>query len=227
MPILKLENVSKSYITNQYNINAVNNVTLSFYKKEAVAVVGPSGSGKSTLLNLIGLIMNPDSGNILIDEKIVSGISDYRRSVFRNKNFGYIAQDFALIADETVYNNIKIPLIYNKEIKQNEYRDRIEEAATSLGIQDKLYKKVAKLSGGERQRVSISRAIVCDQPIILADEPTGSLDTRNKEIVMDIFLRLCEEKSKSIIIVTHDFSIAERCNRIIRMKDGEVYSREI
>jgi putative ABC transport system ATP-binding protein len=171
---------------------------------------------------MMGLIINPDSGSIMVEGKVTNGTSDDRRSALRNKKFGYIAQDFALINDDTVYNNIRLPLIYNKEIKHQEHRRRIEEAALCLGISDKLHRKAAKLSGGERQRVSIARAIVCDQPIILADEPTGALDTTNKGIVMDIFMNLCKEKSKTLIIVTHDFSIAERCNRVIQMINGKV-----
>lgn len=131
---------------------------------------------------------------------------------------------FALLDDETVYRNIQLPLLYNKEFPRKEYKQRIHAAAESLGIADKLKRKAARLSGGERQRVAIARAIVCDQPIILADEPTGSLDAANKENVMDILVGLCREKGKTLVVVTHDLSVAEKCDRIIQMQNGEIVS---
>ena len=139
---------------------------------------------------------------------------------FRNASFGYIVQDFALLDDETVYHNIIIPLLYNKHIKRRENKTRIWDIAQKLDISDKLNRKAGRLSGGERQRVAIARAIVCDQPIILADEPTGSLDSANKTKVMDILMQLCKENGKALIIVTHDLSIAERCDRIFQMIGG-------
>ena len=149
-------------------------------------------------------------------------MSDRRCSAFRNASFGYIVQDFALLDDETVYHNIRIPLLYNRQIRRREHKPRIREIAQKLDISDKLNRKAGKLSGGERQRVAIARAIVCDQPIILADEPTGSLDAVNKANVMDILMRLCKESGKTLIIVTHDPSIAERCDRIVQMTDGRI-----
>ncbi len=222
MPQITVNDICKSYHTNHYTVHAVDHVTLTFSGSEAVAIVGPSGSGKSTLLNMIGLILQPDSGSIRIDEQEAVKLSDSSKSALRNEMFGYIVQDFALLDDETVYSNIRIPLLYNKRIKSREYKRCIHAAAEALGISDKLHRKAAKLSGGERQRVAIARSIVCDQPIILADEPTGSLDAANKEKVMSILMKLCREKNKTLIIVTHDRSVAEQCDRIIQMKDGKV-----
>lgn len=220
MPTITVENISKSYSTNQYTVKAADNISLSISDNETVAIVGPSGSGKSTLLNIMGLILQPDSGSVKIDEQNVTQLEDGKKSALRNSIFGYVVQDFALIDDETVYSNIRIPLMYNKSIKQKDHKRRIQEAAESLGISDKLHRRAAKLSGGERQRVAIARAIVCDQPIILADEPTGALDAANKENVMDILMRLHKERNKTIIIVTHDMTVAERCDRVIQMKNG-------
>ena len=199
MPGITVTQACKSYETSHYTVKAVNHANLSVESGEAVAIVGPSGSGKSTLLNIIGLILKPDSGSVAVDGEEVLNMGDRRCSAFRNASFGYIAQDFALLDDETVYHNIRIPLLYNR-----------------------LNRKAGKLSGGERQRVAIARAIVCDQPIILADEPTGSLDAANKSNVMDILMRLCKESGKTLIIVTHDPSIAERCDRIVQMADGRI-----
>lgn len=222
MPGITVTQACKSYETSHYTVKAVNHANLSVESGEAVAIVGPSGSGKSTLLNIIGLILKPDSGSVAVDGEEVLNMGDRRCSAFRNASFGYIAQDFALLDDETVYHNIRIPLLYNRQIKRREHKPRIREIAQKLDISDKLNRKAGKLSGGERQRVAIARAIVCDQPIILADEPTGSLDAANKSNVMDILMRLCKESGKTLIIVTHDPSIAERCDRIVQMADGRI-----
>lgn len=222
MPAIEVKNISKSYITNHYTVHAVDHVDFSVSGNEAVAIVGPSGSGKSTLLNMMGLILKPDEGSIVIDGEDVTNIDDGRKSALRNHMFGYIVQDFALLDDESVYSNIRLPLIYNKIIKKSEHKRRIHAAAESLGISDKLRRRASKLSGGERQRVAIARAIVCDQPIIIADEPTGSLDAANKDNVMSILMKLCKEQNKMLIIVTHDMSVAEQCDRVVTMKDGKI-----
>lgn len=222
MPGITVTQACKSYETSHYTVKAVNHANLSVESGEAVAIVGPSGSGKSTLLNIIGLILKPDSGSVAVGGEEVLSMNDRRCSAFRNASFGYIVQDFALLDDETVYHNIRIPLLYNRQIKRREHKPRIREIAQKLDISDKLNRKAGKLSGGERQRVAIARAIVCDQPIILADEPTGSLDAANKSNVMDILMRLCKESGKTLIIVTHDPSIAERCDRIVQMTDGHI-----
>ena len=201
MPGITVTQACKSYETSHYTVKAVNHANLSVESGEAVAIVGPSGSGA-------------------VGGEEVLNMSDRRCSAFRNASFGYIVQDFALLDDETVYHNIRIPLLYNRQIKRREHKPRIREIAQKLDISDKLNRKAGKLSGGERQRVAIARAIVCDQPIILADEPTGSLDAANKANVMDILMRLCKESGKTLIIVTHDPSIAERCDRIVQMADG-------
>ena len=222
MPGITVTQACKSYETSHYTVKAVNHANLSVESGEAVAIVGPSGSGKSTLLNIIGLILKPDSGSVAVGGEEFLSMNDRRCSAFRNASFGYIVQDFALLDDETVYHNIRIPLLYNRQIKRREHKPRIREIAQKLDISDKLNRKAGKLSGGERQRVAIARAIVCDQPIILADEPTGSLDAANKSNVMDILMRLCKESGKTLIIVTHDPSIAERCDRLVQMADGRI-----
>ncbi len=222
MSSIILDKVSKSYKTNDYVIKAIDEIDLSVNVGEIMAIVGPSGSGKSTLLNIMGLIIPLDSGKILIDGEDVSGYSDNKLCLLRNSLFGYIFQEFALVEDESVYENIRIPLLYSKKYMRKEYKYRISFAAQQLDIQDKLFRKVEQLSGGEKQKVAIARAIVCDQPFILADEPTSSLDATNRELILDILIRLCKKEGKTVIIATHDKEIAERCDRVINLKDGKI-----
>ena len=164
----------------------------------------------------------PDKGTVLLNGEDVTNLSDAKCCALRNQTFGYVVQDFALIEDETVYNNIRLPLLYNKSIPRSEWKKRITEAAKALGIEDKLNRPVVKLSGGERQRVAIARAIVCGQPILLADEPTGSLDAENKALVMDLMLKLVEERGMTLLVVTHDQEVAERCQRVVKLVGGRV-----
>ena len=222
MSSIILDKVSKSYKTNDYVIKAIDEIDLSVNVGEIMAIVGPSGSGKSTLLNIMGLIIPLDSGKILIDGEDVSCYSDNKLCLLRNSLFGYIFQEFALVEDESVYENIRIPLLYSKKYMRKEYKYRISFAAQQLDIQDKLFRKVEQLSGGEKQKVAIARAIVCDQPFILADEPTSSLDATNRELILDILIRLCKKEGKTVIIATHDKEIAERCDRVINLKDGKI-----
>ena len=222
MSLLELQNVSKSYKTSDYTVRAVRKVSLSIEKGETVAFVGPSGSGKSTLLNIAGLVILPDKGKVLLNGEDVTNLSDAKCCALRNQTFGYVVQDFALIEDETVYNNIRLPLLYNKSVPRSEWKKRIMEAAKSLGIENKLNRPVVKLSGGERQRVAIARAIVCGQPILMADEPTGSLDAENKALVMDLMLKLVEERGMTLLVVTHDQEVADRCQRVVKLVGGRV-----
>ena len=159
MPGITVTQACKSYETSHYTVKAVNHANLSVESGEAVAIVGPSGSGKSTLLNIIGLILKPDSGSVAVGGEEVLSMNDRRCSAFRNASFGYIVQDFALLDDETVYHNIRIPLLYNRQIKRREHKPRIREIAQKLDISDKLNRKAGKLSGGERQRVAIARSL--------------------------------------------------------------------
>ena len=222
MSLLELQNVSKSYKTNDYTVHAVRRVSLSIERGVTVAFVGPSGSGKSTLLNIAGLVILPDKGKVLLNGEDVTNLSDAKCCALRNKTFGYVVQDFALIEDETVYHNIRLPLLYNKSIPRSEWKKRITEAAKALGIEDKLNRPVVKLSGGERQRVAIARSIVCGQPILLADEPTGSLDAENKALVMDLMLKLVKERGMTLVVVTHDREVADRCRRVVKLAGGRV-----
>ena len=220
MPGITVTQACKSYETSHYTVKAVNHANLSVESGEAVAIVGPSGSGKSTLLNIIGLILKPDSGSVAVGGEEVLNMNDRRCSAFRNASFGYIVQDFALLDDETVYHNIRIPLLYNRQIRRREHKPRIREIAQKLDISDKLNRKAGKLSGGERQRVAIARAMVNEPALILADEPTGALDSQTSRVVMDLFHEMHEKYHKTIVLITHNPALAEECQRVLTLRDG-------
>lgn len=221
MALIKLRDVSKAFGSGAETVRAVDGVSLSLGAGESVAIVGPSGSGKSTLLSMMGLIMPPDSGTVLVCGKNAGAWKDAELCRFRNRKFGYVFQDFALLGDETVYENIRLPLVYSREVPRREHRARVEEAAERLGIADKLRARASKLSGGQQQRVALARALVCDQPIVLADEPTGQLDAENRENVARVLLGLAAE-GRLVVVVTHDLEVAGRCDRVVRMHDGRL-----
>ena len=218
---IMLDKVSKSYQTNNYVVKAVNQADFAADKGTSVAIIGPSGSGKSTLLNMMGLIIYPDFGRILINGEDVTNLPDTALCHFRNSYFGYVVQDFALIERESVFNNIRIPLLYNKKIKRGEHKERIHRAAESLLIQDKLHRKVEQLSGGERQRVAIARALITKPAIILADEPTGNLDSKTSQDVLELIQSTSRKFEQSVVMITHNEHIADLAERIVRIEDGK------
>lgn len=222
MSLLELRHISKSFAGNNYKVNAVKDFSMTLEQGETAAIIGPSGSGKSTVLNIAGLVLQPDSGEVLLNGTEVGALNDARRCALRNANYGFVTQDYALLEDDTVYNNIRLPLLYHKTIPRNEHKDRVIRASRTLGVEDKLRRSVSRLSGGERQRVSIARALVSDQPLLLADEPTGSLDQNNKEMVLEHLFKLVSEKGLALLIVTHDLSIAEMCDKVIRLVSGSI-----
>lgn len=219
MALIKLENIKKEFGNNDNKVEALKGIDLEINRGELIAIIGASGSGKSTLLNIIGLLDKATGGKYFYDEKDITSFTDKELGQLRNKAFGFVVQNFALIKEFTVYENVEIPLTYNKNIKKREYKDRIENILMKLGIIDKINKKPSELSGGQCQRVAIARALINDADIILADEPTGALDKKNGMDVINEFLKLNQE-GKTVIMVTHDESIADKCNKIIRIEDG-------
>lgn len=218
MSLIKLKNINKIYGIKECSVTALNDINLEINKGDLVAIVGPSGSGKSTLLNIIGTIDKPSTGEYYINDENTSDFSDKQLALIRNKEIGFIVQHFALINDYTVYENIEIPLNYGK-VKNKKIK--IQSMVEKLGIKEKLNKTPKELSGGQCQRVAIARALVNDTQIILADEPTGALDSKTGQEVIDIFKKLNKE-GKTIIIVTHDTRIASQCNKVIEMSDGKI-----
>ncbi len=219
--MINLENVSKIYNPKKRNrFTALQDVSLEISEGELTAIVGRSGSGKSTLLHIIGMLDSFTSGKYLFDGTNISGFSEARRTKLRAKYMGFVKQDFALIDDYTAVDNVMLPL-YPINVKNR--KERALGAIEKLGISQLADKRVLELSGGEKQRVAIARAIANAPKLILADEPTGALDTKTSAEIMDVFKKLNSE-GKTVIIVTHDPGIAKQCDRIIEISDGKIVS---
>lgn len=224
--LIKTENVKKEYMSGKKKNLVLKGVNLEINAGEKIAIVGPSGSGKTTLLNIIGLLLPATEGEVYLDGKRASTLKEKERAKLRNNFFGYVFQEFLLVEEDTVFQNIEIPLLYSLTKKtKSEKRKMVEEVLEKVGLEVKINEKVRNLSGGERQRVAIARAIINDPEVILADEPTGSLDAENGEKIMDILESLVD-KGKTLLIVTHNEAIAKRCDRIFRIKDGYVEIEE-
>lgn len=226
MSLIRLVNVSKIYNSSTY---ALNNVSLEVSTGSMIAIMGPSGSGKSTLLNIIGCLDNSTSGDYFFEGMHINKISKTDLAKIRNQKIGFIYQQFALLHEYTALENVEMPLIYGNFFKNfsdklslKEIRRQAEQKLSEVGLYEHLNKKPSQLSGGQQQRVAIARALVNEQPILLADEPTGSLDENTGNEIMNI-LKKINENGKTVIIVTHDERIARYCKQKIVVKDGKIY----
>lgn len=220
-PILVAEALRKEYANGKNRTLAVDGISLSVRQGEKIAVTGPSGCGKTTLLNMLGLIIPPTQGSIQVNMKNATRLSDKERAAYRNKFFGYIVQEFALIESSTVFENIEIPLLYaQKKPGKSQRRMLIASLVEQMGLSVKMNEKVKNLSGGQRQRVAIARAIVNDPQIILADEPTGALDSDTSNEIFALLEQLVT-RGKTLILVTHNLELAARCQRQVTLKDGQ------
>lgn len=222
MSVIKIINLNKIYGKNDNEIKALNNINLKIKKGELVAITGKSGSGKSTLLNILGQLENASSGEIYINGEATNNLTNNQKAKLRSIKIGFVVQHFALINNYTVYDNIELPLKYSN-VKKNQRKQLINQVSFDLGIHDKLTTTPSTLSGGQSQRVAIARAIVNNPDILLADEPTGSLDSKTCSEVFNIFKKL-NSNGKTIIIVTHDLELANKCTRIVELKDGYINS---
>ena len=220
MSIITLNGVTKVYRTNEIETVALDNVNLSVSKGEFLSVMGPSGCGKSTLLNIIGLLDNPTEGSLEICGTRFSGMGDKAMSEFRNRNPGFVFQSFHLINSLNVMDNVELPLIYRKDLGGINVRDRVREVLDRVGLSHRMRHMPSQLSGGQCQRVAIARAIVGDPEIILADEPTGNLDSKMGTEVMDILHSLNKDEGRTIVMVTHNEEQARKTDRIVRFFDG-------
>ena len=226
MSLIEIKNVFKTYQTGDTSFNALNRVSLSVEKGEFVSIMGASGSGKSTFMNILGCLDKPTSGSYFLDGIDVMSLNSDQLSDIRNLKLGFVFQGFNLISRTSALENVEMPMIY-KGIPPAERIERARNALKIVGLEYRESHMPNQMSGGQQQRVAIARAIVNDAPIILADEPTGNLDTKTSIEVMEFFVNLNEKGGKTIILVTHEPDIAEYSKRIVRFKDGNIISDEV
>jgi putative ABC transport system ATP-binding protein len=222
--VIHIEGITKEYEMGHTTISALKGVDLEIYRNEYLAIMGPSGSGKSTLMNMLGCLDTPTTGRYEFNCKDVASMEDDELAEIRNKEIGFVFQTFNLLARSTSLQNVELPLIY-AGIKPDLRLERAEAALTAVGLHDRMYHKPNELSGGQRQRVAIARALVNHPSIILADEPTGNLDSRTGEEIMTLFENLYE-KGNTIIVVTHEEDIARHARRVVRLRDGVIETDE-
>lgn len=218
--LIKLDSIYKKYRMGDVEFNALNNVSLTVNKGEYMAILGPSGSGKSTLMNILGCLDSPTNGQYWLDGEDVSHLSSSKLAHIRNKKIGFIFQSFNLLDFSTALENVALPLVYGG-VSSGERTRRATEILEKVGLKDRIHHKPQELSGGQRQRVAVARALVSNPEVILADEPTGNLDTKSGDAVVALFEGLAE-KGKTVIVVTHDLTMAERTHRVIKIRDGQV-----
>ena len=219
-PLIVMNELTRVYDLGPQQIFALNGVNLTIEQGEYVAIMGPSGSGKSTLMNIIGCLDTPTSGSYLLDGVSVETLNDDELAAIRNKKIGFVFQTFNLLARTTALQNVELPLVYAK-IPRVERRRLAEEALTAVGLSDRMSHQPNELSGGQRQRVAIARALVNRPSLLLADEPTGNLDSQTGREILDLFQEL-HARGNSIIMVTHEDDVAQEAKRIIHIRDGKV-----
>jgi putative ABC transport system ATP-binding protein len=224
MPVISVRNLVKTYQVGEVVVRALRGADMDVEAGEFVAVTGPSGSGKSTLMHILGCLDRPTSGQYLLDGKDVSRMSKDELAAIRNKKIGFVFQGFNLLSRTTALDNVELPLLYNggSKMKTAERHRRALEALKAVHLQDRSHHYPNQLSGGQQQRVAIARSLINEPSIILADEPTGNLDTRTSVEVMGIFQRLNIERGITIILITHEMDIAEYGTRLIRFRDGRI-----
>lgn len=218
--MIKLIEISKHYQTGPVTIKAADEVSIHIKQGEMAAIIGPSGSGKSTLMNILGCLDVPTRGQYFLDGKEISKMDEDDLADIRNKKIGFIFQNFNLLAKLTAIENVELPLIY-RGMSTEERRKRSISALEMVGLADRVHHTPTELSGGQQQRVAIARALAGDPPVILADEPTGNLDSRSGAEIMEILKEL-HRNGKTLVIITHDLKIADQAGRVIRMQDGRV-----
>jgi putative ABC transport system ATP-binding protein len=224
MPVISVRNLVKTYVVGEVTVRALRGADFDVEPGEFVAVTGPSGSGKSTLMHILGCLDRPTSGQYFLDGKDVSRMSKDDLAAVRNRKIGFVFQGFNLLSRTTALDNVELPLLYNGslKLKTGERHKRAMDALTAVGLGERYHHYPNQLSGGQQQRVAIARALITQPSIILADEPTGNLDTRTSIEVMGIFQRLNIERGITIILITHEMDIAEYGTRLVRFRDGKI-----
>lgn len=218
--LIHIENMKKIYNPGENEVRALDGIDLDIEKGDLVAIVGHSGSGKSTLMNMLGCLDTPTSGKYVLDGQDVASMTDNQLADVRNKEIGFIFQGFNLISNLDAVGNVELPLVY-RGVSKNERKQLAMEALKSVGLEDRMKHKPNEMSGGQQQRVAVARAVAAKPPIILADEPTGNLDTKSTQEIMEILKEL-HGSGRTVIIITHDEEIASQAHRVIRILDGRI-----
>ncbi|MDD4370485.1 MAG: ABC transporter ATP-binding protein [Anaerostipes sp.] len=218
--MISVKDLRKTYLLGEEEVHALDGVSLEVDDKEFVAIIGQSGSGKSTLMNMLGCLDVPDTGDVLIDGENLAGFNENQLSVLRNEKIGFIFQQFNLLAKLDAFENVELPLIY-QGIKIEERKKRVEKALCEVGLKERMHHKPNQLSGGQQQRVAIARALIANPTLILADEPTGNLDSKSSKDIMKV-LHQVHEQGNTIVLITHDNDVAKEAGRQIRIMDGKI-----
>ena len=222
--LIELKDIMKTYVMGDNIVHALNHVDVTIDYGEFTAIMGASGSGKSTMMNILGCLDRPTSGEYFLDGKEIAGYNDDELAHTRNAKIGFVFQNFNLLSKLTAQANVALPLIY-AGVGEDERMERAKRALEAVGLGDRLDHKPMEMSGGQRQRVAIARALINNPPVIMADEPTGNLDTKSSYEIMDIFKKM-NEQGKTVIMVTHEPDIAAYCKRVLVMRDGKLVSDE-
>ena len=226
MPLVELREIRKSFSMGKEEVEILHGISLSLEKGEFVAMMGPSGSGKSTTMNILGCLDKPTSGTYFLNGQSINDLEGDDLAVIRNSTIGFVFQGFNLLQKTSAIENVELPLLYAGMAKK-ERRERAKEALIQMGLEDRLYHEPTQLSGGQQQRVAIARGIVNRAPIIMADEPTGNLDSKTSDEIMKLFKKINEEDGITILLVTHEPEVAAYAKRIVHFKDGMITSDEL
>lgn len=223
--VIEARNLTKTYMMGEFEVRALRDVSFNIERGEMISIMGPSGSGKSTMMNTLGCLDRPTSGEYILDGESVAEMNDDQLASVRNRKVGFVFQSFNLLSRLTALGNVELPLRYAGLTEGR--RERAQAALEAVGLQDRMTHRPYELSGGQQQRVAVARALVNNPAIIMADEPTGNLDSKVGKEIMNLLLTLNKERGTTLIIVTHDPNIAEQTQRVIRLRDGELDDQSV